>query len=762
MKEFAVSIKALAEFLFRRGDIILKASKSPTAQEGQEGQKRVQSNRPANYQTEVAVEQSFCGNLCQWRLAGRADGFTPGTDQCTSEIEEIKTTYYSRQTLPATQQQLHFAQAKLYAALLVEQLNLANIRIKLSYWQPDAESEYSFSVTESNTVITHWFSNVVEAYTQWLDCYCKHLNKRDQSIRTLQFPFTKFRAGQRQLATSLFRHIRDESNGFYHAPTGIGKTTATLFPALKALSESHCQQIWYLTAKTSGSRSVNQTLDLLKMQTLNLKTIHLQSRTRTCFCKPGNSIERSECHFQQGFYDRLEQARKEFNELPYCSQEEVIALAKKYELCPHQFTHELIQWSDLVVADFNYVFDPYVRDMDNLKSIRQKTLLVDEAHNLPDRAREMYSESLSVETLKQLHRLIEDKALNRQLKKLIKLHKAIIRDDNSAIATIEKEKFIYQRIALTTVERLAEYEWLLYPEELFEAVQQLLRFAKRLDTIDNADRLLKDSFAEALKIFCTNPAQRIKTMADIFSSTHFFSGSLLPSEYFTHLLSTRIDTPFLQLQSPFLPNQQTMIGFPLNTRYHQRATSLPLLLDILQQVNTQKPGRYLVAFPSFEYMDNVVNFSKNQKAGLPISRQPRTNNEEEKIFFLQGFSRNPQFNFVVSGGSFAEGIDLPPTAKLSGVIVIGTSLAPPSPEKNAISDYFRSVRLNEFDYTFRFPGINKVIQTVGRLIRSEHDKGMVLLLDDRFLQKNYQAYFPRHWHIQATHSLEQLSALLKS
>ncbi|MDY6920749.1 MAG: helicase C-terminal domain-containing protein [Pseudomonadota bacterium] len=750
---FRVSVQALARFCCQRGDLNPATERSPTAREGQAGHQRLQAQRPPHYQREQAISLEFQGQLCRWTLAGRMDGLAQTAEETL--VEEIKTTYCSAATLPPEQQTVHRAQARLYAAMLCQHQDLARVRVQLTYLKLDDDTTFAFDETESRDSLLALLEDCRQQYTRWLDAHCRHLQRRNPALERAGFPFASYRPGQRSLSVALYRALRDGHSGLYHAPTGLGKTLATLFPALKHLGAGTVRQIWYLTAKNSGHNSVRQALSRLN-EGLPLRLLYLQARERQCAgCSPDPATP---CPARQQYFDRLPAAREAFQLHHRFHEAELAALARKYRLCPHQLSRDLLPWVDLVVADYNYVFDPYSRLVDSSGHPRQIAVLLDEAHNLPERAREMFSEDLALARLTTLRRRVTDAPLKRRLGRLQRTLRAIISEPPAHLteATVEQLGLTAQAV----LDWFSGETWLLFPEELFEAIMGLWRFAQKAHQATTEDALITWEAPPRIELFCTDPAPHLDRVRAELHSCHYFSGSLLPSEFFQRSISRSPLPTQLVLPSPFPPRHQCTLVAPINTRYGQREQSVPRITGLLQALWRLRPGRYLMAAPSYHYLNAIVA-PLVAAAELPLLLQPQTRDAAQRQAFLQALAQPAYLAGVIAGGLFAEGIDLE-QVKLDGVIIIGTCQPPPSPQRALIHQHYDSDGQRGFDFAYRYPGLNKVIQTAGRLIRSEQDRGLVLLVDDRFCHSGHQALLPAHWQPQIVQNSQDLARCLKA
>lgn len=750
---FRISVSELAEFCCRRGDVGLGLQRSPTAQEGQQGQRTLQAARPAHYRKEIAVSDEWQHSLFVCQLSGRIDGVQE--DDITT-LEEIKTTYCDRTSLPEQQQAVHWAQLQLYGALYAAAHDSNQLHLRLTYLKLDDTDEFSFDATLDRAELDRFYQHCRQTFEFWLQQQCEHWQRRNTWLQGITFPFTGYRQGQRALSVQAYRDLRDGQRSLYQAATGLGKTSGVLFPALKVLGEDRTRQLWYLTAKNSGQRSVQQALDLLGHAAEQpLRVLQLSARERVCFC----DSQPIDCTLQRGFYDRWQTIRTDIQACSHWSPEWLRNKASEYALCPHQLALECLPWADLVIADYNYVFDPTVRLADYLDShAKQIALLVDEAHNLPDRARDMFSATLQRHAVQQAIPLITDKALQRRLQRFARHW--FNPETLPAVSPEPPAKLIQDATTLNEqwLEWFGQQQWLVYPQDLFECLMQWVRFAQRLQRWQAEDRLLnqQEKQSATLDIFCTDPAPQLDALTRRFHAVLYFSGSLQPLDFFARAISQQPFDQTLDLPSPFAPQQQLTLIVPINTRYDARERSIPLLAALLHTVWQTAPGRYLVSFPSYHYLQALQQHLQLHHPDLPLLSQQ---DSADTTSFVTRLAAQPCFALVIAGGSYAEGLDLPDNL-LDGVIVIGTCMPPPSLSRELIQQQFDAAGLNGFDFAFRYPGLNRVIQSAGRLIRNNTDRGIVILADDRFTRSDYRHRFPTHWQPRTVRRPEDLRAPL--
>lgn len=753
---FRISVSELAEFCYRRGDLNLGLQRSPSAQEGQQGQRTLQKNKPPGYAKEVTVTAEWQYPAFTCLLNGRIDGVLAGD---TPQLEEIKTTYCSRQELPDAQRVVHWAQLKLYGALYLHTDPAETLHLQLCYLKLDDDSTFTFEEMLSCDELQRFYQTCRQDYAQWLQWQYEHWQRRDAYLQAMRFPYPEFRQGQRTLSVQAYRDLRDGHRGLYQAATGLGKTLGILFPALKLLAEQRYRQIWYVTAKTSGQRSVLQALDQLgHCSDSPVRVLILSARERVCFCNPGPATI---CEGQSHFFDKWHAIRDTVQQKSHWHPDQLSAVARQHNLCPHQFSLQLVPWADLIIADYNYVFDPAVRLSDYLdQHARHITLLVDEAHNLPDRARDMFSISIEQQALTAAANATANRTVKRLLKKVLSFFPAA--DATAQAFDVPPADIIPAMATLTEywLDWFACQRWLVFPEPLFETLMTCTRFTQRLQRWQSEDRWLSwpDDGARKLEIFCTDPAPQLDALTARFHAVLYFSGSLQPLEFFARALSQRPFAHRLELPSPFPPTHLLTLVVPVNTRYDARAHTIPTVADMIDAVWQARPGRYLVSFPSYPYLQSVHEYLQARNPNLPLLVQG-TSSIDATEAFIQQLLAAPTLALVIAGGRYAEGLDLPDNL-LQGVIVVGTCMPPPSLQRTLIQTHFQNHGCNGFDFAFRFPGLNRVIQSAGRVIRRETDRGVLILLDDRFNHQALRRHFPTHWQPQRIDRPHDLTAPL--
>lgn len=732
-----VSVRELVEFVCRTGPLSRETGfvAPRRALEGANAHRRLQKSRPADYEPEVFVTRDIPRDSFVLRVCGRIDGLTRALDQW--RLEEIKTLARPHD---GEADPLHWAQAKIYAAILgaTETRPPSAFELQLTYVELPAgkisEHRQSFPSVE----LEAFFQSVTAEYLEWAEGQAAWIKERNASIGALPFPFDHYRPGQRDLAVAVYRTIRDGGQLFAEAPTGTGKTMGVLFPAIKALGEERARKIFYLTARTSGRAIAQEAIATLRAKGLRLRAITLTARDKICF-NNGARCDVASCQFATSYYDRIKPALKQALAEDALEREGLEALARRFEVCPFELSLDAARWADVIVCDYNYAFDPgsYLRrffDDDPGGYI----FLVDEAHNLPDRAREMFSAAISTEGLAG-----EAADLKEAIERLAG-PKEQARNDVPGDVVAAAETFVAAAEArLVQNQPGPEHDELL---ERYFAVSRFLRVAEEFDA-SYATIVSPLHNAAAIRLYCADPSTRLKETLKRSDSTILFSATLSPADYFREAIGANEKARFLRLGSPFPPeNLSLLVHRNIETTLRARSQSASAVAEAIHAATSQRVGNYLVFFPSYQYLRDVLDHLRPltdarllvQEAGM---------SEREREAFLKAFGKDParaQIGFAVLGGVFGEGIDLVGD-RLIGVVVVGVGLPQLSLERDLIADRFNAKQLIGYDYAYRFPGFNRVLQAAGRVIRSDSDRGFVLLVDRRFNESRYRQLFPPHW-----------------
>ena len=741
------------EYVLRSGDLKTETTfRLHRAVEGIQAHQKIQEARPEEYVPEVPiVHQIECEHFVL-EIGGRIDGVYQYPDRVI--IEEIKTTLDNPDTLENKENHCHWGQVKTYAYLYVIQHDLETIETRLLYYQIDTGEIKEFQRDFHKDELENFFQDLLARYLEWANTVEDWYHTRDNSIRELEFPFSPYRAGQRRMAVEVYVAIRDKSQVLAQAPTGIGKTIAALFPAIKAIAEGHTSKIFYLTARTTGRTAAEQAIDLF----LRLKSLTLTAKEKICFC-PEKNCNSDECEFSRGYFDRISQAVKEAFQQDTLYRETIETIARQYTVCPFEFSLDLSLWTDCIICDYNYAFDPrvYLRRF-FLEARGEYTFLVDEAHNLVDRAREMFSAELCKQAFLEVRRSLK-KPLPGIYKTMGKINswflKARKRCNDEGDVYVENmppetllpllKKFIEQAETwLSRNIRTFFYEPLL---DLYFEVNRFIKVAEEYDEryatcFERKDKGLR------IKLFCLDPSARLADALTRCQSVIFFSATMTPIAYFQKIFGCHDSARQLLLPSPF-PQEHLclLIANRISTLYRQRDRTISEVTQAIVTMVTQKQGNYLLFSPSYQYMQKIYHSFTETSPDIETILQTPGMSEDEREEFIQRFAHdNPEtfVGFAVMGGIFGEGIDLMGD-RLTGAAIVGVGLPGISPERNLIRDYFTNLNGSGFEYAYLYPGINRVLQAVGRVIRSETDRGVVLLIDQRFSTRRYRTLFPQEW-----------------
>ena len=767
-----ISVRALVEFILQSGDIdnrIASADKD-AMQMGARMHRKIQRQMGSSYHPEVTmkIQVPFEGFTLQ--IEGRADGVME-TDEGTV-IDEIKGVFKNLDTMKEPVQ-VHLAQAKCYAFIYGEQNGLDSMGVQMTYCHLETEEIRRFRSEYEMEELRKWFYELTDQYEKWARFQVEWKKLRNQSIKQTEFPY-EYREGQKDLVTSVYRTILRKKKLFIQAPTGVGKTMATVFPAVKAVGEGLAEKLFYLTAKTITRTVAQQAFEILKegphrengqiseSEQMRYKTIVLTAKEKICFCDKAE-CNPDYCPYAKGHYDRINDAVYEMiTETDDLSRIAIEQQAKKWQVCPFELGLDLSLWADAVICDYNYVFDPNARLKrffgDNVKG--EYLFLIDEAHNLVERGREMYSASLYKENIMKVRRLVKERdgKLARQLEDCNKQLLALKRECDGC-QVLGSAGGIY----LTLLSVMAEMERYLEEcteEEIREEVLALYFEVRMFETIyerlDENYMIYSEIDKEGkfqIRLFCVNPSVNFKESLDKGISTVFFSATLLPIRYYKELLSTEKDDYAVYARSVFdKKNRLLMVGNDVSTRYTRRGEKMYRRYALyLKEMDLAKTGNYMAFFPSYRFMEEVyecfLDMVEEENIQLDCLIQAPYMSEEAREIFLEGFEEERDVSlmgFCVMGGIFSEGIDLSED-KLIGAAIIGTGLPQVCRERELLKEYFDKKEMRGFDYAYVYPGMNKVQQSAGRVIRTEEDRGIILLLDDRFQEKRYKETFPREW-----------------
>ena len=837
MQELHTSVRNLVEFILRGGDIDNRSGRMITdaMMEGSKIHRKIQRSMGEDYQAEVPLALTIEAEEYMLVIEGRADGIAYGEfpnqnsekEAYTQDtfldrtgkseemvyIDEIKGVYRNVATMEAPVY-VHKAQAMCYAYIYALQNHLDQIGVQMTYCNLDTEDVKLFQEVFAWDALADWFGNLIAEYRKWADWQIMWRRKRQESIQNLEFPYP-YREGQRKLVGDVYRTIRRGKNLFLQAPTGVGKTISTIFPAVKAVGEELADRIFYLTAKTITATVAKETFGLLREQGYQAKIIQLTAKEKLCLC--GNTAIEQEaadqdnpypdfpqiklecnpqnCPYAKGHFDRVNDAVFELLQASdLFTREEILAQARKHRVCPFELSLDVATWCDNILCDYNYVFDPnvYLKRFFQDSSKEKYLFLVDEAHNLVDRSREMYSATLYKEDILAVKKIMKphNQAIARTLDKCNKAMLDFKREcENCSVCeSVGVLTFYLMRLVSQMEEFFEKPREFPDKKTVLDFYFELRNFVNIYDLVDE-NYVIYDEMQEdgrfMIKLFCVDPSKNLQKCIDKSVSTIFFSATLLPINYYKRLLSTKEDNYAIYAQSTFDETQRLLaFGRDVSTKYTRRGPAeYEKIARYIRAAIRSKKGNYMVFFPSYKMMQDVYDVfvrveresdtrngvavsdeqniaEESLEESLTIIMQHSNMNEAEREEFLQAFEQEDGGTlvaFCVMGGIFGEGIDLK-NDRLIGAVIVGTGLPQISNEREILKQYYDKQGLSGFDYAFRYPGINKVLQAAGRVIRTQEDRGIIVLLDERFLQSDYNALYPREWKNRIVGNVETVDA----
>ncbi|MBM7587795.1 Rad3-related DNA helicase [Bacillus pakistanensis] len=754
MEEIRISIRNLVEYVYSSGSIDHRFRVSSSMTEGTRAHQKLQKNYHENDLIEESLKMELPFEEYTFILEGRSDGILFRENEVI--IDEIKSTRKDLQEISEDSYLVHWAQAKCYAYIYAKQNQLEQISVQLTYVHVETEKIKQFTKSYNQQELECFVEETVMKYEPFASLLFYQKGERNESIKHLSFPFTKFRKGQREFAGAVFKTIKEEKNLFSNAPTGTGKTISTLFPTVKALGDTKADRMFYLTAKTITRTTGEEAFSLMKEKGLSLKSLTITAKDKICF-KNETICQKDYCEFADGYYDRINEAvldilRNE-NQL---TREVIEKYAKIHRVCPFEYSIDLSYLVDAVICDYNYIFDPRVslkRQMDEQK--KRTVLLIDEAHNLVDRARDMFSANLLKSSFFKLKN--EYRGLNEEIYQAAKeLNAYFLRmkshcEKGNHFIRKDLDKELMEMVELFTQATEKELVKGSQDPDLLEAYFQALSFMRLSSFFDERFVLFVEVGKNEIQIkqFCLDPSNLLETISKPYLSSVYFSATLQPFGYYFEMLGGHSDDYRFEIGSPFLKENVEVYVNPLSTRFHDRSNSVEKIVKLMSKLVIERPGNFLVFFPSYTYMNEVANAFQDEDLKVDILIQTSQMTENEREDFLQHFQPSLEkslVGFAVLGGVFSEGIDLKGD-RLNGVVVVGVGLPQISLERNIIKEFFQNKGKNGYDYSYVYPGMNKVLQAGGRLIRTERDRGIIVLVDDRFLKPKYQALLPDEWKV---------------
>ena len=770
-----ISVRNLVEFILRNGDLVSGSGTSDKEAmlKGSRLHRKIQKQMGSHYQPEVSLKKDTEYDDLILRVEGRADGIFLQDEQfCIDEIKGV----YKKLELMEEPVLVHRAQALCYAWIYLDAHDLEKIDIQMTYAHLDTEVIKRFRETHTRAELKQWYEELTDSYHKWLAYQIEWRKKRNESMENLEFPFA-YRKGQREMVSGIYHAISKKEQIFIQAPTGVGKTMSAVFPAVRAIGQGMAETVFYLTARTITRTVAQDAFEILRDRGLLFKVITITAKEKLCFCdKPECDPEK--CPYAKGHYDRINDAVYELwtTEQSF-DRETLLRHAQKWQVCPFEMSLDLAVWMDGVICDYNYVFDPNVclKRFFGENVSGNYLFLIDEAHNLVDRGREMYSASICLNDVIETRKFV--KPYSQKLwKKLGKVKKQMEElRQNCGEWKVEENAGVLP-ISLLSVQ--GELDQFLEESPAQEVVDGILDFYFEVRDFLNISELVDDNYVVYtafdengrfyMKLFCVNPAENLQKCLDKGNSTVFFSATLLPLQYYRKMLSTRSENFGMYVESPFEQKKRClMICRDVSSKYTRRGyEEYRKIAEYIARMSWQKKGNYMVFFPSYRLMEDVYQVYQDEfsVSWVRCISQHASMTELEREEFLEEFTEETEetlVGFCVMGGIFSEGIDLIGD-RLIGAAVVGTGLPQVNCEREILKGYYDEKGEQGFDYAYRYPGMNKVLQAAGRVIRTKEDTGAILLMDERFLNRDYRNLFPREWNDACTCTLGNVEKHLQA
>lgn len=775
-EQIRISVRNLVEFLLRSGDIDNRRGRMDTREAMKAGarfHRKIQRMMGAEYHAEVPLKLVIEEERYQLVVEGRADGILLAQDR-PAVIDEIKGVYMNLDLLQEPIP-VHLAQAKCYAFMYGISHDLHVIQVQMTYGNLDTQQMKYFMQEYTIQELTDWFGGLMSSYKKWADFQYDWKCVRQLSIADLLFPFP-YREGQKELAAGVYRTIARRKNLFIQAPTGAGKTAATIYPAVKAVGERLADRIFYLTAKTVTGAVARDTFALLAKQGYRAKTILITAREKLCLCEE-MECNPPHCPYAKGHYDRVNDAVYDLlQRTDMLAREEILRQAKKYTVCPYELCLDTATWADNIICDYNYVFDPnvYLKRFfaEGIKG--DYIFLVDEAHNLVERGREMYSAALFKEEFLAVRKKIQPYS-RRLATKLNQCNRILLEykrecDNYRVYDNLADLIFALMQLAAQLELFLNRYQEMDGRDEVCDFYYEVRNFLNIYERVDEHYVIYAEHAEDGrfkLKLYCVDPSLNLQECIDKGNATIFFSATLLPIRYYKKLLSTKEDNYAVYARTAFSQEQRLLlVGNDVSSKYTRRNEAMFCrIAEYIYQTATCKKGNYMVFFPSYQFLRQVYESFCGRYAqkgasaprekereicfagDIRVAVQESGMREAQREEFLEEFLKEREESFVafcVMGGIFGEGIDLK-HERLIGAVIVGTGLPQISNEREILKEYYDRTNREGFNYAYRYPGMNKVLQAAGRVIRTAEDIGVIELLDERFLYEEYRALFPREW-----------------
>lgn len=758
--KLTLGVRELVEFCCRDGDLGYDNSPGVKALEGQQTHQKIQQRYQSRAESEVAVKWRTRIDDTEIELGGRID--LVFADESPARIEEIKTVYAHDPNNETDA--LHWSQLKCYGACYAREHALDEINLSLNLVNLFSQQEQCHAKVFTRPALEAFIEQILRQYLRWHRLVAAQRQLTRQQARAMDFPFERFRARQRHFAAEVYRAVINRQRLMVEAPTGSGKTISTLFPALKAIGEDQCDQVVYLSAKVSGQQQAVAAIELMPTE---VSYLVIQAKARSCPCNFDESEvdEDGRCRRCLGFFERLPAAREKLLQLRRLDVRQIQAVAAEFQLCPFELGLQMLPWVEVVICDFNYVFDPLVQLSYFRSDQRRKLLLVDELHNLVDRARGMYSASLNRRQIKSALDAGNSRQISAALKSMLQTFDRELRNQEAdeSIADEVPEGLLHASHRFSEKLGFDIFNNKHIARETLDFSKEVFRFQSIAQLFARHHRAmgLKPLKVREMRLLCLNAFEYLSECYPLFQAVCGFSATLSPASYFQQALGFSQECKSLSLESAFpAARLGVRIGDYVDTRYRQREHSIETICASIAACYHARPGNYLVFFSAYQFMRQVHERFAEANPQIQTLLQQRDFDEAAQQGFLASFFESDrQMGFAIMGGRFAEGIDYRGNA-LIGAIIVGVGLPQANSEQQLIQQDFEAMRLDGFDYAFRFPGLIRVMQSAGRVIRDEQDRGVVVLLERRFRQQGYARHLPRHWQPQYCNSPESLKQSL--
>lgn len=757
----SVSVRTLAEFAQEKGDLIPGARAVARMREGVRGHQILQEMLPFHWQAEAPLSIDTRVDGFAMRVHGRADAVYVGSDYIG--VQEIKTTGKNPSLILKNDYPAHWAQAEIYAWILCKNHHIDRAEVRLTYARLDGQKREYKEEYDVQT-LQERFLNYARPYVDWISRVEDWKDRSRPTLNSMHFPFANYREGQREMARQIYRAMKRSSRALIEAPTGIGKTAAALYGALKALGEGSITAIFYLTARTTGRKAAEDALDRMRAQGVAIRSVTITAKEKCCFLDKADCMG---CAYASGYYDKRRDALKAAMAMEKLDAESIGELAQRYGLCPFELSLDISENADVIICDYNYAFDPRVRLKRYFDTRSKAGLLVDEVHNLPDRAREMLSAMISGKELGEVRRLVarfEGKE-SPMYELLTRLLRAFTREDAELECVSDLPRDIVEAVEIFA--EAAEEMEPVEPEVVAfcQNAQWFVRVAKQYDATCYRTMIFPEEKRIAVRLWCFDPSKHVGKLFSRVGGAGLFSATLAPMDFYASQLAADGEGDVrLKLESPFPRENLKVCRLPVSVAFKDRERTCHAVAQIIHTMAQAHRGNYLACFPSYAYLNLVYEHYRMRWPGDYVIRQSNAMNESARMAFIECFQPEParsMVGFIVLGGVFSEGVDLPDD-RLSGAAIVSTGIPQIGYEREMMREIYDDAMEGGYDVAYVYPGIRRVLQAAGRVIRTENDRGVVLLLDMRYKQEKYRALMPEHWQVCDVKNLSGLTEKLKT